>query len=187
MNILKNPRKEFDLQKEYNHLNKLLFNNQLPKNIPLKWSRSILWSGLATHQTATAKEIDREITLIPFSIKTKKIKTIVARLSSIKISDCLPYTRDGLLAVLAHEMIHVYFYEIEKDFEEQHGNRFQQKAQELSIILKTELGLKKDISTGARGVLGPEETEEAKRLARIGARYLWYLCAGIVLLLLLLL
>jgi hypothetical protein len=125
---MKKIRKKVNLRKEYDRLNKLLFEDQLPNAI-LRWSRTKRRYGLAQIKTGSREYWTNN--------KGEKKVTITCKfIISIAYKTIPTYNR--FLATLAHEMLHVYFWAVEADSCQGHGSRFQQKARELSFILSSE-------------------------------------------------
>jgi len=158
-NAIQNLRKEINLQAEYNHLNQLLFKGKLP-NVPLKWTKSKKWIGQVS-AGAKAKMIFGRKEVDPDSV----------RVTGLKISDFYTLTKEQFLTTLAHEMIHVYFLAIEKNWEESHGADFQAVAHNKSSILGIEIPLSEEpsilkIATPKQGkefgvvVFTPEDPED---------------------------
>ncbi len=87
----------FDLQKEFDYLNNLMFDNRV-KPVPLKWFKSKSKLGLLTH-------LDREVL-------------------KLEISTFYNATKKQLMETLAHEMIHAYMVQNGIFEKNDHGPKF---------------------------------------------------------------
>jgi hypothetical protein len=94
---------DFDIKKEYNRLNNLLFNNDLP-TIPLEWNTSIQSGGLIE------AKVNRYTGLIPNSLK-------------LKLSKKYQREYNDWINILLHEMIHIKNI-IDGHYKDNHGAFF---------------------------------------------------------------
>lgn len=79
-------RRNFNIEKEYAYLNRLLFNNELPKNLKLSWIKSKVKFGLAKAKMENGQAVPTEINL----------------------SDFFEVTYEQMMGILVHEMVHTY-------------------------------------------------------------------------------
>jgi len=109
-------RKNFNLENEYRILNTQLFGGELP-NVKIRW-----FSG---------KQVGGKV------ISTRKNSSERFKSSIIKISDFIQSSREELLGVLVHEMIHVYLIDVMGNYKDSHGTDFMNQ---LNRINKMKLG-----------------------------------------------
>jgi len=108
--LIESSSPDFNLQKEYDRLNILLFDGELPQ-IPLKWNRSLRRAG-AVHFIRIKREIE--------------IKYMV-------ISNVYDFSFKQLESILIHEMIHVWqFHKKLPDYGGYHGHYFKMKMDEIN-------------------------------------------------------
>lgn len=111
--LLLNESTNSTLSLMYDQINRRAFNNELPKIAPKISTRLKRATG-----TATAQALGGKLVGIP----------------KISISNLYELDNKALTMVLAHEMIHVYFY-MQNDFKENHGYRFKAQAMRVGSIL----------------------------------------------------
>lgn len=105
---------EFDLESEFDYLNKVLFDGTLER-VPLKWVNTKTRSGA----------------LVGSIVKQGRV-VVEERISHIEISRFFNKTRDSLLGILAHEMIHLWIFQNKIKDDSHHGHQFMKKLRELN-------------------------------------------------------
>ena len=107
-------RNKIDLQKEYDRLNKELFNGELYK-IPLIWEHIKKHGGRVLYK------------------QDKYNGRIINSDISLAMSDYYDYDYDMFINTMAHELIHVYLTQNNtKEHGGSHGYEFQQKMKEIN-------------------------------------------------------
>lgn len=125
--LLEKYTPSFNLDKEYARLNRDLFHNRLPKDIPLKWISSKRKGG---HVKAT------------YYRDTKQVVFHELALSSFIKKDAEQY-----LPLLVHEMIHIDVM-LDNPKAAAHGREFEYKRLELSRRLGVEIPVTEDMLAG---------------------------------------
>lgn len=105
---------EIDLQKDFDYLNKKLFDNKL-NNIPLKFNKSKIKLGIVSINTETL--VNR---------LTKKKTVVKEIINYLAISTFFELSHKQYIDVLAHEMIHVYLIQ-RNVIEDDHGTEFKKE------------------------------------------------------------
>ena len=114
------------LKKMYDYINQKAFNNSLPQNTQITISTKIKKAlGVA---------------------KAKALGGHLVGAPEIVISDLYAMQEDLMLGVLAHEMVHVFFY-VNGNFSENHGADFIKKATEVGRLLGRNVPLSNDIKS----------------------------------------
>lgn len=110
------------LEMMYNNINRIAFDNELPPIKPKVSSRLTRATGLASAKVRNG---------------------VLIGSPEIKISDKYVMDDDEVEVILAHEMIHVWFF-MQGDFKESHGVKFKAKAREVGQKLRKEIPLTHD-------------------------------------------
>jgi len=97
--------KNFDLEQWYDKLNRHFFNGRLPK-VDLRWN-----------------DLTTELGVVKWDVKTKLV-------DHLGISMNYKLTKEEVLSVLAHEMIHIW--QIQNNKTDGHGNNFTMKMGEMN-------------------------------------------------------
>ena len=82
---------DLDLKKMYMTFNSIYFGDELPKDIPISWYKS--------------KRLAGEIAI---AVKGRGEYKEVAYVAHLKISNVLERDKKSVVAIMLHEMIHVY-------------------------------------------------------------------------------
>jgi hypothetical protein len=101
---------DLDLQKMYMTFNKIYFDDELPKDIPISWYRS--------------KKLAGEVAV---AVRGREVVGV----GHLKISNVLEREKKSVVAIMLHEMIHVYVAAVLKS-RESHGPEFEKKRKEIS-------------------------------------------------------
>lgn len=109
---------QFDLESEFNYLNKLLFDGKL-EIVPLKWSNTKTRSGAMVGQR-TVRGTGRHKVVVEEHIK------------HIEISKFYNKTLDQIRGILAHEMIHLYIFQQKIEDDGHHGHQFMRLLKEIN-------------------------------------------------------
>lgn len=129
-NINENQRK-YDIKKSYDKFNKMLFDNSLPTNFPLKFSRTKKYGGaVKTQYYYRGKGRYKRVT--SWEIVELLLSTFFLR------------TKEQLDGILVHEMIHVWLTvnEMHEGYNvKYHGPEFVQKRNELQSKVDFEIPL----------------------------------------------
>ena len=110
------------LVKIYNEINRVAFNSELPNIFP-----------------KVSKRLSRATGITTAKVKDNKLIGQI----EVKISDKYVMDNDTITMVLAHEMIHVWFFH-NGDFKESHGIAFKRKAKEIGSILNIDIPITHD-------------------------------------------
>jgi hypothetical protein len=105
---------DLDLKKMYMSFNSLYFGDELPKDIPISWYKS--------------KRLAGEIAI---AVKGRGAYKEVAYVAHLKISNVLERDKKSVVAIMLHEMIHVYVAAVLRSTES-HGPEFEKKRKEIS-------------------------------------------------------
>lgn len=123
-----------DLKELYSKFNKMLFNNELPTNFPVRWNNSKNAAGLVRYGTQIDDEGNKVLT----------------RIVSLSISRALDHDVHDIEATMVHEMIHVWLKTQgiidTTGGDTAHGIEFQEKRKELENIWGYEIPDTEDVT-----------------------------------------
>jgi hypothetical protein len=129
--------KTINLNDEFDQLNRLLFNNKIIRNIPLKFESNKKRLGWLKYNTQRY-----------WKDESKRIFAIKKNPLSLGISNTFKQTYKTFLNTLAHEMIHLYLMQNNLDEKDDHGPAFLKIANEINgkglgfnITIKNDEGL----------------------------------------------
>ena len=112
---------DLDLKKMYTTFNKLYFNNELPNDFPISWYKN--------------KRLGGEVAVV---VKGRGPSREVVRVGHLKISNILERDKKSVVAILLHEMVHVYVAAVLRSVEH-HGPEFEKKRKEISKKSKIDI------------------------------------------------
>lgn len=132
-----------DLQAKYDRYNRELFDGQLPK-IPIT-SRALKHVGGVVKWKIMRTGPAPNPTMVRLGRVSKYAgMDLVPGSLTMTINSAYKRSDQGLDAILIHEMLHVYFAAVEKDFGESHGPRFREMVRDLSAKVGFEIPLTDD-------------------------------------------
>ena len=131
---------DLDLKKMYTTFNKLYFNNELPNDFPISWYKN--------------KRLGGEVAVV---VKGRGPSREVVRVGHLKISNILERDKKSVVAILLHEMVHVYVAAVLRSVEH-HGPEFEKKRKEISKKSKIDIPM-----TDAMDSLGLNSTLKEKK------------------------
>lgn len=128
--LITENKNDFNLQKIFDYVDKRGFNN-LFKDSGEKIKVS--WTGRLKGTFAVAK-----------AKITKPYNVLVEDSMSVLVNSKYAWTENILVGIMAHEMVHLYFY-ITGDFAESHGAKFLAKRSEVSKLLGIDVPISEEM------------------------------------------
>lgn len=122
-----------NLKKMYDTFNGLYFNNELPKDLSVSWYKS--------------KTLGGEVSVLVKKIS--KYKKEVVKVNHLKISNVMERSKKDLVAILLHEMVHVWVA-VNNIHENMHGPAFEEKRKDIEKV--SGISIPKTEAIGAIGL-----------------------------------
>jgi predicted SprT family Zn-dependent metalloprotease len=131
--LLSEQLAKINLEQLYNKYNRELFNSKLPTNFPIKWNTSKRSAGKVRFRISGSKRFP-------------EFKEII----SFEVSKVLENTEEEVIAIVLHEMIHVYLLDkgivYTSGGDRSHGKEFEEKRRELSNRVGIEIPRSEEVT-----------------------------------------